>query len=749
MPSSPQTVPTVVLFDYFLNDAGVAIPNARITVVLNSTKPATTISPLTTIALTQQSTTTDGNGYWQFSLIPNGNIAPANTTYTVQTPDSSYDVTLGSVGPYQSTALGTIVNVPSALQAPANAQVTGTLTVGNLLVAAGEAGIDTAQAGVLEIGGDTATTVEIGKGNVVVDANGNIAAGSLTVLASGPYTSSSVAGGLMGIYMVPMPSGDTTGATDTPKIQAQLTAAGTAGGGLVQLSGTGNTPYWVNAPLTQPNNVWIDLGGSTIKLATNAGTSIFQNSDSTNGNTNLRILNGYLDGNKVNQSAGIVDATMNGIIWYAVTDSLLDNVYVRQCKNKPIYIRNKIGGGSPNSDRVTTRNCSMVDNLGYPGFYGDRSVVEGCNSIRNESISADSYNVGGIACRFANNLSYNPGLNPTGDGWAVDACYDSVFEGNICYLTTSGVRMYNTAGNSHLTITGNRFYGLGATGGFYGVLCDARGGGTTAPAGRGRHTIADNYIDNFLDAGTGFGIFLAGGSADIHDNTITNCRVPVSILANNVPAGYLHNNPGYNPLGATNMPSGQPAIPTSGVLTGNPTNFDCDVYIKGGTGAVSQISIGGLPLPVNATHTTATTGGSLVPGTYWYRITARNNAGETLASVETSIVVPAGTNTNVVNVAWTAIPGAKDYRVFGRTTGAELLMGSTEGFYLASATTLYFLDDGSVTPSGALPGGDTTGSSATGMTLASTVVGTVFVPWGSSITLTYGAAAPTWVWYAR
>jgi len=189
MPSTPQTVATAVLFDYLLNDAGAALSGERIIVTLNAPSPITTISPLTVLTTTQQQTTTDGNGYWQFSLVPNGNIAPANTVYTVQTPAGTYDVTVGSVGPYQSTALGTIVNVPSALQAPANTTISGTLTVGNLLVAPGETGIDTTGAGVLELGGDTATSVEIGQNGVLVDSSGNIAAGSLTVSAgSPPYT---------------------------------------------------------------------------------------------------------------------------------------------------------------------------------------------------------------------------------------------------------------------------------------------------------------------------------------------------------------------------------------------------------------------------------------------------------------------------------------------------------------------------------------------------------------------------------
>ena len=115
-------------------------------------------------------------------------------------------------------------------------------------------------------------------------------------------------------------------------------------------------------------------------------------------------------------------------------------------------------------------------------------------------------------------------------------------------------------------------------------------------------------------------------------------------------------------------------------------------------------TIAPLALPVNAAFSTATTGGTLVPATYWYRVAATNAQGTTLASTQTSQVVPAGTNTNTVTVNWALIVGATGYKVYGRTTGAELLMAT-----ISSGSTLTFVDDGSVTPAGALPTAATTG----------------------------------------
>ena len=85
--------------------------------------------------------------------------------------------------------------------------------------------------------------------------------------------------------------------------------------------------------------------------------------------------------------------------------------------------------------------------------------------------------------------------------------------------------------------------------------------------------------------------------------------------------------------------------------------------------------------------------GILAPATYYYRVSAINAVGETLASTETSHVL---TGTGGVNVNWGAVSGATGYKIYGRTTGAELLMDT-----VGAVTT--WLDDGSVSPSSALP----------------------------------------------
>lgn len=108
-----------------------------------------------------------------------------------------------------------------------------------------------------------------------------------------------------------------------------------------------------------------------------------------------------------------------------------------------------------------------------------------------------------------------------------------------------------------------------------------------------------------------------------------------------------------------------------------------------------------LATPTNGTHTTATTGGTLPAGTYTYRVSALDANGETLASAESGITTTGSTST--VTVVWGAIAGATGYRIYGRAAGGQQLMAEV------GAVTSW-LDDGSITPSGALPAANTTGA---------------------------------------
>jgi hypothetical protein len=139
---------------------------------------------------------------------------------------------------------------------------------------------------------------------------------------------------------------------------------------------------------------------------------------------------------------------------------------------------------------------------------------------------------------------------------------------------------------------------------------------------------------------------------------------------------------------------------TAYTCTWNGTN--CQPIDRGGDGSfpvAGGLMLTSLATPVNAAFSTISTGGTLnASTTYYYRVTGLNTVGTTLPSAETSITTGTGSNTYQVVVNWGQVSGASGYQVYGRSTGAELLMATVYG---GSTTT--WTDTGSGTPSGALP----------------------------------------------
>lgn len=85
--------------------------------------------------------------------------------------------------------------------------------------------------------------------------------------------------------------------------------------------------------------------------------------------------------------------------------------------------------------------------------------------------------------------------------------------------------------------------------------------------------------------------------------------------------------------------------------------------------------------------------GTLPAATYYYQVTAIGATGiESLPTAEMSLA--AGANTGV-NVNWTTAAGATGYKIYGRVTGGSKRLLATVGVVLT------YLDNGSITPSGA------------------------------------------------
>lgn len=100
--------------------------------------------------------------------------------------------------------------------------------------------------------------------------------------------------------------------------------------------------------------------------------------------------------------------------------------------------------------------------------------------------------------------------------------------------------------------------------------------------------------------------------------------------------------------------------------------------------------------PGQPASSTSTSGGTLAAATYSYRVTFVVQGLETAPSVAKTQVTTGATSTVTIDVTNIAITGATSWKVYGRTGGSELLMGTV------TLPTKTFVDDGSATPSGAL-----------------------------------------------
>jgi hypothetical protein len=138
-------------------------------------------------------------------------------------------------------------------------------------------------------------------------------------------------------------------------------------------------------------------------------------------------------------------------------------------------------------------------------------------------------------------------------------------------------------------------------------------------------------------------------------------------------------------------------------------DFDLPGFRAGTTSAKARISLvyldagaSTLSAPGTVTPIPSGSGGTLAAATYFYKVTALGNSGETLPSPETSGVTTTGTTSSVA-LAWGTVTGATSYRIYrGTSSGAESV-------YYTSATNS-FTDTGAAGTSGTPPTFNTTGS---------------------------------------
>jgi hypothetical protein len=143
-----------------------------------------------------------------------------------------------------------------------------------------------------------------------------------------------------------------------------------------------------------------------------------------------------------------------------------------------------------------------------------------------------------------------------------------------------------------------------------------------------------------------------------------------------------------------NSPSGSPY--NAGFILGNSTPLKCEVYDN------MHIDDRPIPTPTSVTGVVVSGGSLTASTTYYYRVTALDELGETLASVETSATT---TSTNkTINLTWSFVSSATSYKVYRSTTSGVY----TSPSLLANPVGNLYTDDGAISiVSGTAPSSST------------------------------------------
>jgi len=113
-----------------------------------------------------------------------------------------------------------------------------------------------------------------------------------------------------------------------------------------------------------------------------------------------------------------------------------------------------------------------------------------------------------------------------------------------------------------------------------------------------------------------------------------------------------------------------------------------------------------LVTPTGFAATAVGSGGTFAAATYYWKVSATNAQGETLASAEVSAAIVANGS---AGLSWTAVSGAAGYRIYRTTTaGAE----GTSPALVAATTATTYTDTGTATTAGAVAAANTATTSA-------------------------------------
>ena len=195
----------------------------------------------------------------------------------------------------------------------------------------------------------------------------------------------------------------------------------TAGGKVLLLEGTFNTEASINllSDVTLEGSGWGTIIDGSLFAAPNE--NIIANADSVGGNSKIIILNLRIVGN-------VTHAQNVGIELDNVADCIIRNLYVYQCGNQGIAIRN--------SDHVIIQDC-ICDGCDDSGVFLDTSTycIVANNLVRNNvSVTSPGIRTDALGVMDGHNVVKGNIVENCGIGLQIDLGYDVVI-GNSIHVT--------------------------------------------------------------------------------------------------------------------------------------------------------------------------------------------------------------------------------------------------------------------------------------------------------------------------
>lgn len=360
-------------------------------------------------------------------------------------------------------------------------------------------------------------------------------------------------------------TGQEVGHDDTAAIQAAIDAS--IGGKLIFPSG--NT-FLITSSLIIPSDVNIDFNGSTIKRKAGSGTfNMLINSDTTIGNTNIKLYNLLIDGNK--DADGLVPGANNfgGLVFYKVTNSELKNITVTNTVNNEdvagIYFKDcseinayNINGYSNDKTAILIWTSSRIKIFGSYTHDNLGSGVSSYNSpeceyhfIKTHNNGYSNLSVNGLRCKVSNVLSYNAGNSGVNVGHINQPTDDTEINNVISYNNTyEGLTISNSSNVqiNNLTVYGNARNNIriseGATNckftnmvsknsaGGQGMLIESGIGHTIDNAEFFLNAVSGIYISTGVEVSIGCNVkcynngqITSANSAGILLNSANNCKI--------------------------------------------------------------------------------------------------------------------------------------------------------------------------------------------------------------------------------